>query len=137
MKTTTKGDLGVSKVISAAILKGYKVYLPFSEDSVVDLIIERNSKLERVQVKTSNEKEKIVVKCQSTSSWACKTHKNLKYTKNDIDCIILYHIPTDNCYYIDASILGNGRSTLTLRINENKIKHKQKNIHYAKDYLAW
>ncbi len=46
-----KGDLAEMLVAADLVRRGYKVALPFGEDWDYDLIVERDGRLERVQVK--------------------------------------------------------------------------------------
>ena len=50
--TKTKGDLGVLKAQAALCAKGYLVCFPLSEHAPFDLVIYKNGKFKRVQVKT-------------------------------------------------------------------------------------
>jgi hypothetical protein len=47
----TKGDLAELKVAVDLVQRGYRVAIPFGEDSDFDLILIRDGQLERVQVK--------------------------------------------------------------------------------------
>jgi Holliday junction resolvase-like predicted endonuclease len=46
-----KGDLAEMLVAADLVRRGYKVALPFGEDWDYDLIVDRDGRLERVQVK--------------------------------------------------------------------------------------
>lgn len=131
-KTVVKGDLGRTRVIFECALKGYTVSLPMTENSKYDLIIERNGKLERIQVKsTTSDGEVVTVRCRSHNKWT--THK---YTSTDIDAIICYDDATEQTYYIPASRLGEGMTSLRLRLVEGKNTQKCL-INWAKDFIEW
>ena len=48
-ETKRKGDLGEAMVMADVLRRGHKVALPVGEDWRYDLIVLRNSKLERIQ----------------------------------------------------------------------------------------
>ena len=117
MKSTAKGDRGVAKVISIALSHGYKVYMPFSYDDTTDLIVERNSRLEKIQIKATTPIDgKLTIKCASTSSWGSKTRSVKKYTKADIDWLVCYDLVNDQCVFIDAVLLGSGKRTIKIKV---------------------
>ena len=49
--TKTKGDLAELMVATDLVRKGYKIAIPYGEDWDFDLIVCRDERLERVQVK--------------------------------------------------------------------------------------
>lgn len=131
-ETKRKGDFGEAMVLADALRRGYKVALPVGEDWRYDLIILRNGKLERVQCKfVQSDGEKIEVKCRSTNNW--HTHK---YTAKDLDWIAVYDATTQAVYYIPASLLGNGRAVLTLRIKA-AANSQTKGVRSAKSFMQW
>jgi hypothetical protein len=77
-------------------------------------VIDRDGVLERVQVKyTESDGRTITVWCRSNS--------------------LTYDRTTDDCFYIPASKLGEGRDVLTLRLAEPR-NHQRIGIRYADDY---
>lgn len=73
--TTLKGNIGQTAVMLAALNRGYHVSIPL-EGAAYDLVIDRNGKLSRVQVKYTTQKNGVV-----------KAAVNDK-TSDDIDAII-------------------------------------------------
>src|SRR5436190_1785054 len=66
------------RVAADLVRRGYKVALPFGEDWDYDLIVERDGRLERVQVKHATSDGRVVeVRCYSVSStgWRCTTRR--------------------------------------------------------------
>ena len=49
--TKTKGDVAELMVAADLVNKGYKIAIPYGEDCDFDLIVIREERLERVQVK--------------------------------------------------------------------------------------
>lgn len=130
--TKTKGDVAEAKVLADLVQKEYKILIPFGEDCKFDVVAYKGNKFTKIQCKYDGGRNEgvISVKCSSTNNW--NVHK---YTPTEIDCIAVYHQPTDKCYYIPSSLLGkNGRDELWLRILPTKNK-QSKGIVWAKDFM--
>jgi hypothetical protein len=129
-----KGDLAELKVATDLLERGYKIAIPFGEDSDFDLVIDRDGTLERVQVKyaTSNG-EFIPVRCRSHSLTNGKVKRTKQYTAETIDWLAVYDRTTDRCYYIPASELGQGRAVLHLRLHD-PMNRQRLRIRFASDY---
>ena len=131
-QTVIKGDLGRSHVIHEAMKRGYTVSLPMTENSRYDLILDRNNKLERIQVKwTKSKGDVITVLCRTSNKWSRR-----KYTRDEIDAIICYDDYTGKTYYLPASMLGAGKATVRLRLVEARCTQKC-HINWAKDFENW
>ena len=115
--------------------RGYKIALPYGEDWDYDLIVCREEKLERVQVKYScSDGEVIRVKCVSHSLTNGKVRSTKRYTAKTIDWLAIYDPTSDCCYYVPASELGTGRSLLHLRLGETR-NNQRMGIRFASDYI--
>ena len=114
--------------------RGHKIALPYGEDWDYDLIVCRDEKLERVQVKHSRDGEVIRVKCFSHSLTNGKVRSTKRYTAKTIDWLAIFDPTTDRCYYVPAAVLGEGRSILNLRLTPAKSGRRQ-GINHARDYL--
>ena len=116
--------------------RGYKVALPYGEDWDYDLIVCRDGKkLERVQVKYSCSKGEVIqVKCYSHSLTNGKARQTKHYTEQTIDWLAVYDADTGCCYYVPASELGTGVSTLHLRLRQAR-NNQRIGIRYATDYV--
>src|SRR6266699_3020968 len=102
-----KGDLAELMVACDLRRRGYKLAIPYGEDSDYDLIIERDGRLERVQVKHTESDGRVVsVKCCSPSLTNGHVRSTKRYTAATIDWLAVYDRTTDCCYYIPASELG-------------------------------
>ncbi len=111
-----RGDLAELMVAADLLRRGYKIAIPYGEDCDFDLVL-RGDRLERVQVKhVRSDGSAITVRCRSHSLTNGKIRRIKHYTAETIDFIAVYDVTTDCCYYVPASELGSGRSTLTLRI---------------------
>lgn len=131
-ETKRKGDLGEAMIMADVLRRGYQVAIPVGEDWRYDLIVLRHAKLERVQCKfTSSDGHAIQVKCRSTNNWVMH-----KYTAKDLDWLAVYDKTTDRCYFVPASLLGEGRTVIHLRLTQAK-NGQQKGLLWAKDFVDW
>ena len=114
--------------------RGYKIAFPYGEDWDYDLIVCRDERLERVQVKHScSDGEVICVKCFSQSLTNGKVRSTKRYTAKTIDWLAIYDPTSDCCYYVPAAELGAGRSNLHLRLTPAR-NGQQEGIKLAADY---
>jgi PD-(D/E)XK nuclease superfamily protein len=133
--TKTKGDLAELMVATDLARKGYKIAIPFGEDWDYDLIIDRDGKLERVQVKyAESDASVLTVRCRSASLTNGKVRQVKKYTAAIIDWLGVYDRTTDRCYYVPAAKLGNGRSLIHLRLTPT-LNGQRLGVNFAEDYL--
>jgi hypothetical protein len=130
MNTNKKGDIGLANVILDVTNKGYFLFLPFSDTTHVDLVIaDTYMKLYRVQVKYISINKHGVLDVVTSG---VVNGKKVPIDLSKIDIWAIYCPQTNEIYYVSVKDLI-GKKALILRINEPK--QKQKNIHYAKDYL--
>jgi hypothetical protein len=133
--TKRKGDLAELKVAGDLVAKGYQVAIPFGEDCDYDLIVEREGKLERVQVKYATANSGVIpVRCRSHSLTNGKIKRTKQYTPESIEWIAIYS-PTDNrCYYVPSRELGpSGRCEISLRLSPPR-NGQSAGVRYARDY---
>ncbi len=130
-----KGDLAELMVAADLLRRGYKIAIPYGEDWDYDLILSRDGRLERVQVKyTKSDGVVIAVRCRSHSLTNGKVRATKRYTAEMIDWIAVYDVTTAGCYYLPASELGAGRALLHLRIRSSA-NNQRVGIRHAEDYL--
>lgn len=129
--TKTKGDLGQAMIMADCYRRGYKVAMPVGEDWPYDLIVLRNGILERVQCKYTESKDNVATaKCRSTNNWI-----DHRYTAATIDWLAVYDKTTDQCFYIPATLLGNGKTEISLRLAPPKVRKGQiKGITFADQF---
>lgn len=97
--------------------RGFGIAMPFGEDLDFDLVLIRDDHLERVQVKyTESDGIVVKVKCLSHSLTNGKVRRTKHYTAKTIDLLAVYDRTSERCYYIPASELGSGRSSIYLRL---------------------
>jgi Holliday junction resolvase-like predicted endonuclease len=130
-----KGDVAELKVACDLRDRGYRIAIPFGEESDYDLIIDRDGFVERVQVKyTESDGVVIEVNCRSNSLTNGKVRSVKRYTAATIDWLAVYDRTTDRCYYIPASELGEGRDRVSLRLKPPR-NIQRAGIHFAEHYL--
>jgi hypothetical protein len=116
-----RGDLAELRVAVDLRRRGFGVAFPFGEDYDFDLILIRADRLERVQVKYTESDGRVVrVKCFSHSLTNGRVRKTKRYTAATVDLLAVYDITTDRCFYIPAAELGEGRSSIHLRLTPAK-----------------
>jgi PD-(D/E)XK endonuclease len=112
-----KGDLAELMVAADLRRRGFKIAIPFGEDCDFDLVLIRDDRLERVQVKYAESDGIVIpVRCSSHSLTNGKVRKTKRYTAKTIDLLAVYDRTSSRCYYVPASELGAGRSILHLRL---------------------
>ncbi|MGB3099462.1 MAG: group I intron-associated PD-(D/E)XK endonuclease [Solirubrobacterales bacterium] len=115
--TKRRGDRAELEVATELIRRGYRVAIPFGEDADYDLILDRGQRLERVQVKYAcSDGLTIIVRCRSVSLTHGKVRSTKRYTAATIDWLAVFDATTEECFFIPAWELGQGRNTLTLRL---------------------
>jgi PD-(D/E)XK nuclease superfamily protein len=131
-----KGDLAELKVATDLLERGYRIAIPYGEDHDFDLILCRDDRLERVQVKyTESNGNVLVVRCRSHSLTNGKVKRTKYYTAATIDWISVFDRTTDRCYYVPASELGGGVSSIRLRLT-TPLNNQRAGIRWANDYLS-
>jgi hypothetical protein len=132
-----KGDLAELIVAADLARRGWEIAVPWGENSDFDLIAFRGDQLERVQVKYSGASPDIVqVRCHSQSLTNGRVRQVKRYTAAMIDWIAVYHQPSDRCFYVPASELGNGRAMLHLRLAPS-LNNQRAGIRLADDYTEF
>ena len=102
----TKGDLAELKVATDLLERGYRIAIPYGEDHDFDLILCRDDRLERVQVKhATSDSSVIAVKCYSHSLTNGRVRQTERYTQASIEWLAVYDATSDRCFYIPASEL--------------------------------
>lgn len=119
-----KGDLAELMVAADLRRRGFKLAIPFGEDCDFDLVLVRDDRLERVQVKYAESDGAVVkVKCFSHSLTNGKVRRTKHYTARTIDLLAVYDHTSGQCFYIPAKELGEeGRSTMHLRLKPARNK---------------
>ncbi len=131
--TNIKGQLAVSKAELRAFELGFIPSRPLY-DSRYDLIIDKDNKLSRIQIKygdgkSSNSQGAIVVKLDYEN----RKKENFTYQESEVDALVVYIPKIDKLCYFPLEIFE-GKRKLTIRLENPKIKQLKKII-FAKDYI--
>ena len=132
MNTSEIGNLGEIAAIKKFLELGVRVYIPFGDGNVVDLIAEWNNKLYKIQVKTT---EKILE--NSFMCWSI-THQNgyhgsrKNYTDEEVDFFVLYCIESESLCLVPYSEIKD-LGTVIIRLDSYDGIRK-KGMRFEKDY---
>lgn len=133
MNSKSKGNILEARTLFEFQKYNIPVSLPWGDNERYDMIAEFNGKLNRIQIKTSNEENNGAIKCYCRSSTNHTTNKNLSTYENDIDYFVFYNQQRDILALVPIEVVGNNKS-ISLRIeptNNGQIK----NIKFFNDYL--
>lgn len=131
-----KGDLAELRIATDLVERGYQVAFPFGEDNDFDLILIRGDSLERVQVKHCTSDGCVIpVKCYSASLTNGRVREVKHYTAALIDWLAAYDSTSKRCFHVPASLLGDGRSVLHLRLTPAR-NCQRLGIRMADDYVS-
>ena len=131
--TKTKGDLGVLKSQADLCSKGYLVCFPLSEHAPFDLVVYKNNKFQRVQVKSRTIDKKGCINVRFEHSYSDRNGVHtVKVNREEIDFYCVYCLDNDTCYYFDPKNWDND-TTLSLRV-EMPRNNQKTNVKFAIDY---
>lgn len=133
LSTKQKGDISELRFSAKLTELGADVYEPIGEDTRSDLIVDINSRILKIQVKTAryvDDKRKIEFKCCSTRSNFTETEE-VNY-EGDIDAFGVFHPDTESFYYVP--IEDAPKSSMYLRLKPPK-NNQTKNVNMAEDYI--
>ena len=130
-----KGDFAELKVACDLRRRGYLVLIPFGEEAPYDIVIDRDGRLERVQVKYSDRhgRAALEIQCYSQTIVKGRLTSRTHYTAEVIDWLAVYDVETDKCFYVPAEELGAGRSKISLRFEPAR-NGQRAGIRFAEAY---
>lgn len=128
--TKTKGDLGVLKAQLDLFQKGYLILIPFTEHAPFDLVVYKDFKFIRVQVKYKSLVNGALTICFRSNYCKSSGVVSKDVNKMDIDYYCVYCPDTDKCYYFDPKDYN---KTVTLRYNKTS-NNQTKNVKYLSDF---
>jgi hypothetical protein len=132
--TKQKGDLAELRVASDLLRQGHRVALPFGEDWDFDLVLCRGGGFERVQVKYVRSNGAVIaLRCRSHSLTNGCVRSVKHYTEEMIDWLAVYDATTDQCFYVPARFLGQGRSLIHLRLTPAR-NGQRRRVNNASDF---
>jgi len=108
---------------------GWSIFLPYGEDSAIDLLIEKGGTYKRVQIKTTKPIMGVIhCRLKSSNNWQVKF-----YTKKEIDYFGIYDYQNKKGYLIPVEE-ALGKTDVSLRIEKTK-NNQQKGITSAEKYF--
>jgi hypothetical protein len=111
------------------IRQGWSIFLPYGEDSAIDLLIEKDGIYKRIQVKTTRPIAGVIhCRLKSSNNWQVK-----KYTKKEIDYFGIYDYQNKKGYLIPIEKVV-GMIDVSLRIEKTK-NNQQEGVRSAEEYL--
>lgn len=123
MHSKTKGTIAVSNIISKFLKLEANIFTEFGDLSRIDLIIEYQKKLIRIQVKfVQSDGSKAILTLRKSGP----NGYDYKYSEEDLDFFALYDATTNRCALIPAKVLKNNDCVFVLRLQKSKNNQKQK-----------
>ena len=111
------------------IRKGWNIFLPYGDDSSVDLLIEGDGEYKRIQIKTTKPIDGVIhCRLKSSNNWQVK-----KYTKKEIDYFGIYDYQNKKGYLIPIESVV-GMIDVSLRIEKTK-NNQQIGVRSPEEYL--
>ena len=127
MHNKTKGSVAELAVAARLMQDGWRVLLPYGENTRYDLVAERDGRFLRVQVKYVTPKEgKLTVNCRSSNNWSV-----LPYTAAEIDVIAVYEAAGGAVYYVPVSRIRKNEMILRLAPTKNRQRSR---VRFAADF---
>ena len=127
MHKKTKGSIAELAVATRLVKEGWRVLLPYGENTRYDLVAERQGRFVRIQVKYATPKAGVLpVNCCSSNNWSV-----LPYTPEEIDVIAAYNSQDERIYFVPVTQLPKGHMKLRLDPPKNNQRAK---VRYATQF---
>lgn len=126
--THLKGLLGELEFTTHMLKLGYSVYKPINPNSSCDIVIEKNNRLQRVQVEYLSPKNGML----RIELDRPKRRKN-KYQIRGVDAMGVYD-PIHNLFLLIALKHIKNKSEFWVRLEGTK-NNQKKDVHLAQDYI--
>lgn len=116
MDKKLKGDIAETSVIAKCVKLGYKVCIPVGDRFTYDLIIDTETRLLKIQVKSAYLASDGSIKCAGSRRSLTNrvTTKYKTYNKGDFDYVIVYNPHTEDYYIIPEDIFLESGSEFNL-----------------------
>ena len=129
--TKEKGDLGVLKAQLDMYEQGFTILNPVTEHAPFDLVIYKEKKFKRVQVKYKSVDKTGSITVHFRSCWADKNGTHMQQVdKNEIDLYCVYCPDTDECYYLNPKDF---KRSVTLRVEAPR-NNQLRNVKLVADF---
>lgn len=134
MNTKRISNISEAKVLAKFSEQGWAVLVPWGDTEPYDLVIDRGSGFESVQVKTARylpTKEGLEFKTYSMTGGRGYQRTKLQYF-GKVDLYAAYFPPLDSVYLVPVD---SSKSSISLRLTATK-NNQTKGIRMASDYLV-
>lgn len=132
MNNKTKGNTSEARALYEFQKYNIPVCIPWGDNERYDMIAEFNGKLNRIQVKTSNEEQNGAICCYTRSSTNHTTNKKLSTYINEVDYFVFVNQTYDLIAIVPIEDIGE-RKQIRLRIRE-PLNNQTEKSKYFKDY---
>lgn len=112
MNTKSKGGISEAKVLSRVLELGKTAFIPFGENTGIDLIVQDGNNLVRVQTKTGR-KVNNSIEFAGVSTYKINGKNVIKNYDGKIDLFAVYYPPLDKVYFMPLA-LARGKSKIYL-----------------------
>lgn len=130
--TKTTGDKSIAKITAMLLDKDFTVLIPFGDNQRYDLVVELDGKFIKIQGKTG----RIINGCIRANAYSVYKLKGKytkrKYTKEEIDCFIIYCPEIKKFFKIDVE--DKFPWEVYLRVDSPRKHNSCKNFKWAKDF---
>jgi hypothetical protein len=134
MNESNKGDIGVAHATADLIKKGFEILLPVSASSPYDMVIHKNNKFYKVQVKyRENNKGYVDIELRRAKSIGKVRHHRSLLSK-EVDLYAVYCPDTSKVYYLSAEGFED-KQTIRLRLERPDNFRTTKSTRWAEDCL--
>lgn len=118
------GNIGESIAVSEFVKRELPVFLPFGQNTPVDILVYLNEKFLKIQVKTTEEVKNGVMEFDISRTNGF-TGRRKTYEKNEVDYFFLYCVENDFRGLISYEDL-NSRYSLRIRCEQTKNRQAKK-----------
>lgn len=128
MNTKTLGDLAELKAALYFAEQGYVVSKPIGDNAPYDLIVDKDNKLQKVQVKARSERNGVI----SVEMRSCMRNYTYFYTRDDFDILAAYNADSGKMAFLTWDDIGD-KQGVALRTTPPKNGQK-KGVMMMEDY---
>jgi hypothetical protein len=126
-----KGNLGFSATLKEIHKLGYNVFSEIGDYSKIDMIVEYQTKLIKIQVKYATEKNGTAILHLRKSG---PNGYRYSYNVNDVDIFSVYLPNEDKVIFVPAKLACENKNAFIIRYKESKNLQKSK-IHYLNEFI--
>lgn len=120
-----QGDQGLGIAIAWFSVNGYSVCIPLTDSQRYDLVVEKDKKLERVQVKTTTRKSPSGFQVELRTKGGNKSGTGKQVVFSEVDAELLFAVTADGEAFLIPALVVNGRKTMVLgeQFKQYKVIH--------------